>query len=211
MKIFFGGSFDPVHNGHLALAVQIATEFDHKVSFMPLTGNPNYKAPPKASLKDRLAMLELIINLYPAQLEIDYHETAYSEYSPTYHSLTRLRKVYGDDEPFYFVIGGDSLVNLTVWDCWQKLFNLTNFIVARREDYPLEMMPEDLKQEVIPRIDKFNGQHSPCGKIYFSNFTPVEISSTMIRNRVSNLLPVNNLIADKVNQYIINHNLYQGK
>lgn len=211
MKIFFGGSFDPVHNGHLALALQIANEFKHKVSFMPLNGSPNYKAPPQASLNDRLAMLELLIAEHPQQLEIDYHEAQLPEYSPTFFSLTRLRRIYGDSEPFYFVIGGDSLINLSIWDYWQQLFGLTNFIVARRPDYPLEIMSAELAAQVLPRITPFDGNKlTTSGKIHFSEFTPIDISSTLIRSRIKAALPVTELVNHQVSHYINDHNLYQG-
>ena len=210
MKIFFGGSFDPVHNGHLALALQIAREFQHPVSFMPLNGNPNYKAPPQASLNDRLAMLEQLIADYPEQLAIDRHEAQLAEYTPTFYSLTRLRKIYGDAEPFYFVIGSDSLVNLSIWDCWQQLFGLTNFIVARRPDYPLEMMNAELAAAVLPRIATFEGLPIASGKIYNSDIVPMEISSTMIRQRIKAAQSIDDLVNCKVSNYIYNHNLYQG-
>lgn len=210
MKILFGGSFDPIHNGHIMLALQVAGEFNHPVSLLPLAGNPNYKAPPQATLQQRLEMLEIIINKYPEQLNIDYNETRLAEYSPSCFTLQRLRDIYGAQEEFYFIIGGDSLLNLNTWDNWQDLFMLTNFIVAKRPEYPFDNMARELQDEVLPRIAEANQTNSPAGKIIFSDFAPMDISSTAIREAIYNNQNLDQATDPDVYKYIIQHNLYKG-
>lgn len=207
MKILFGGTFDPVHNGHIALAKYISDQFNHIVSFMPLSGVPNYKQPPLASLKERLDMLEIISNKYSKQINIDYNEANLGKYSPTVFTLRRLRKIYGNDEPFYFIIGGDSLVNLDSWDEWTELFELTNFIVATRTNYSVDKMSSQLKEMAMPRITK-KQVLKPCGSIIMTHFEPIDISSTEVRKKILLSQNINNLIDYDVERYIKIHNLY---
>lgn len=209
MKILFGGTFDPIHNGHIALARYISQQFNHHVSLLPLNGVPNYKKPPLASLTQRLAMLQLIANQYPEQIEIDYSEAGLTEYSPTVYTLQRLRQKYGNEMPFYFIIGGDSLVTLDIWDEWQKLFGLTNFIVAARPNYPLNKMSAELQQEVMPRITEDTQQRTANGRIIMTHFEPIELSSTMIRAHVARQTSIAGMVDGKIQEYINEQQLYR--
>lgn len=209
MKILFGGTFDPIHNGHIALALYISQQFNHKVSLLPLNGVPNYKKPPQASLNQRLDMLQLIVNQHPEQIEIDYSEAGLTEYSPTVYTLQRLRKIYGNDVPFYFIIGGDSLISLDIWDEWQTLFELTNFIVATRPNYSLDNMSPELRHEVLPRLTENTQQPTTCGSIIMTHFEPIELSSTAIRTNIIHHHAITNMVDEKIKEYIYEHKLYQ--
>ena len=211
MKIFFGGSFDPIHIGHIKLALQIAQEFDEQVSFLPISGIPNYKTALKTSEEQRLAMLKLVCNKYPMSLNIDYNELDNKEYSPSYFTLQRLRKIYGINEPFYFIIGADSLSYLDSWDNWLDLFDLTNFIVAQRSEYSIEKLTLELQNVIVPRIIEFDkNNQTSAGKIIFSKFAPVQISSTKIRQMIIDIKNINCWLDEDVYKYIITNNLYKG-
>lgn len=207
MKILFGGTFDPIHNGHINLALYISQLFNQQVSYLPISGVPNYKSPPVANLEQRLAMLKLITQKYPQQITIDYNEANLTEYSPTVSTLRRLRKIYGDNEPFYFIIGGDSLVTLDIWDEWEELFKLTNFVVALRPDYPLDKMSEKLTQIVMPLITS-QLCVQPAGSVLLTHFTPTSVSSTEIRRLVHTHNTIDGLVDEDINNYIRKNNLY---
>lgn len=231
MRILLGGAFDPVHTGHIRLALYIHHEFQQPVKFLPLNGVPNYKAPLQASLSQRLDMLKLIILKYPTQLGIDYSETKFNTYSPTYVTLNRLRQRYGTKEAIYFIIGSDSLVTLDSWDNWQQLFTLTNFIVAIRPEYPLSKMSKTLASTVIPRLcappaqithpkldllppnlnpTTLDTSQNSVGQIIMLNLAPTPESSTMIRKQLKDTNKVNSWLPSEIKQYIITHNLYKG-
>lgn len=211
MKIFFGGTFDPVHNGHISLALHIQQEFNHVVSLLPLSGVPNYKLPPKATLQQRLAMLEIIVSKYPRALEIDYSEANLNRYSPTCETLARMRELCGAELGIYFIIGSDSLLSLDTWDNWQQLFSLTNFIVALRPDYPLENMSPRISKFVTPRLRyKFN-YNKPSGEVILINWIPINISSTEIRHRTALGQKIDDLVPLEISNYIRKHNLYLEK
>lgn len=206
MIILFGGTFDPIHNGHLKLALHIASQFNCKVDLLPLNGTPNYKPAPVASLKQRLEMLRLVVTMYPEQLQLNLSETEYPEYSPSYLTLSRLRAKYGKEESFFFIIGGDSLISLTTWDNWKELFNLTNFIVAMRPGYTVENLDNEIIKRLID-IRNYN-QNMPAGQIIITDFTPVDISSTQIRKQQKNLDSIADMVPESVNLYIQQQKLY---
>mgnify|MGYP003503442532 CR=1 FL=1 len=211
MKILFGGTFDPIHIGHIQLARYVSQQFKHPVSLLPLTGVPNYKQPPQASLQQRLAMLEIVAAKYPDEIKIDYSETQLTEYSPTVTTLRRMRQNELTPEIIYFVIGGDSLVTLDIWDEWRDLLKLTNFIVAMRPDYPLSKMSPQLAQELLPRINTTTSAINAVGEIIITHFTPLEVSSTQIRQFCYLGQEINQLVEAEINHYITQNNLYKGK
>lgn len=211
MKILFGGTFDPIHIGHIQLARYVSQQFKHPVSLLPLTGVPNYKQPPQASLQQRLAMLEIVAAKYPDEIKIDYSETQLTEYSPTVTTLRRMRQNELIPEIIYFVIGGDSLVTLDIWDEWRDLLKLTNFIVAMRPDYPLSKMSPQLAQELLPRINNTTSAINAVGEIIITHFTPLEVSSTQIRQFCYLGQEINQLVEAEINHYITQNNLYKGK
>lgn len=211
MKILFGGTFDPIHIGHIQLARYVSQQFKHPVSLLPLTGVPNYKQPPQASLQQRLAMLEIVAAKYPDEIQIDYSETHLTEYSPTVTTLRRMRQIELIPEIIYFVIGGDSLVTLDIWDEWRDLLKLTNFIVAMRPDYPLSKMSPQLAKELLPRINTTMNTINAVGEIIITHFTPLEVSSTQIRQCCAGGQEINQLVEPEINHYITQNNLYKGK
>ncbi|MCC2645490.1 MAG: nadD [Burkholderiales bacterium] len=207
--VIMGGTFDPVHNGHISLARALYRTFGQKVVFMP-TAPPNYKQLPTTTANERLDMLKLAINDNP-HFVIDSSEILQQKYIPTIDSLKALRKKIGYDIPLYFLIGEDSLVNLDTWDSWQMLFNLTNFIVAMRPGYSLDQMSEQLKAQCTKRTIKDKSKLiQPFGQIYFLDFTPLNISSTNIRNNYQQKLPTTGMVDPKVDQYIKDNKLYSS-
>lgn len=206
IKVFFGGTFDPIHNGHIKLALHINNILNAKISLMPNSGTPNYKPKPIATEAERLKMLEIIANKYNKQIDLELNEMEQKKFSPSVDTLKRLRFKYGENIPFWFIIGGDSLINLDNWDNWKELFELTNFMVAMRPKYKISDATEVLQKEIKSRLcNKITS--NIYGKIYFTNFSPIDISSTAIRNNIM-AGNVDSSVDHDVYQYIIDNNLY---
>lgn len=203
-----GGTFDPIHNGHLAIANTVYTKFKQVITFMP-TAIPNYKAAPDATNVQRLKMLELAITNKP-HYKIDTLEINKNSYSCSYSTLTFLRNKIGHNVPIYYIIGQDSLISLDTWDSWQDLFNLTNFIVLNRPDYSYAMMTTKLqtifKERKTTNCDNLN---VPYGKIYMLDFILSNISSTKIRDCVKNNIPIDDYVPPLVAKYILQNNIYK--
>lgn len=209
MKILLGGAFDPIHCGHIQLALDISYCYQHPVDLLPLSGTPNYKPQPVASLAQRLAMLQLIKAKYPQQINLDCSETYYNHYSPTIITLKRMRAELNCSDAMFFIIGSDALITLDSWHEWQQLLNLTNFIVVARPGYDLEQMSAELKQVVTPRLTTQLNKHSIAGKIIVYKTRPSSISSTAIRARCKNAEAIDTLVPAEIANYIITHNLYR--
>ena len=208
LKLIFGGTFDPLHNGHLQLLLHLYQLLGTPISLLPLGGIPSYKAPPQASLAQRLEMLHLIAAQYPEQIEIDTSEALAPSYTPTYLSLQRLRQTHGSAAQLYFILGGDSLVSLDSWDHWRELFTLSNFIVALRPNYSLEQMTPQLKQQVLPRLVPFPATEV-AGQIILTTFKPLAVSSTQIRHHCAQGLNPSAMVNPEIARYILTHNLYK--
>jgi nicotinate-nucleotide adenylyltransferase len=207
--VILGGTFDPIHNGHMQMAHLLLSIFKTKITFIP-TGIPDYKAPPQASNEHRLNMLELALNGHP-YFQIDTRETEAHVYSPTYQTLLGIRREINNQVPIYFLIGGDSLINLDSWDCWVELLGLTHFVVANRMGYSMNAIQSDeLKAEFIKRKrNEFKDLNTrSAGYFYMLDFTPDDVSSTLIRCKVKNGEDISGYVSDSVASYIHQHHLY---
>lgn len=208
--VILGGTFDPIHNGHMEMADILFKTFKTKVTFIP-TGTPPYKAHPKATADDRLEMLKLAIGKN-TNYQIDEREIKSPTYCYSHQSLSILRKQVGNEVAIYFLIGGDSLCSLDTWDYWTELPNLTNFVVANRNGYDLEQIKNKKLYNIINknRIDDLSDQVYPAGKFYMLNYTPQNVSSTFIRNQVLKRADISDLVPNAVANYIVQRHLYQN-
>ena len=208
MLIILGGTFDPIHNGHLQIASYVADKFNSNITFMP-TGIPPYKAKPEVTNLHRLTMLNLAIANY-SQFSIDETEISNSKYCYTYQTLKQLREQIGYTTPVYFIIGSDSLISFDTWDNWQEILDYCSLIVVSRVNYNEKNMSSTLQQFVATRIintiNKF--KQYPWGKICHLDFTPTNVSSTTIRQKIKDGITVDNLIPQSVYQYIVENELY---
>lgn len=206
--IIFGGTFDPLHVGHMLIANKLYDTFQQKITFLP-TGIPPYKPKPQTTTQQRLDMLNLSLN-DDSRFCIDEREIKRNEYCYTYKTLREIRGEIGEQTPLFFVIGSDSLVSLDSWDNWQELFQLTNFIVVARPNYTEQMMSGKLYQQFMVRkqdnLDAF--KRSTAGEIYMLHFDPVDISSTQIRNNIKANLGYENLVPTAVATYIKENRIY---
>ncbi len=208
LKIILGGSFDPVHNGHITLALNIFQQFHHTVDFLPLCGTPNYKAPPKASLHQRLEMLSIVQKLYPKEIGIDYSESSYNNYTPTYLTLKRMRTNYTG--ALFFIIGSDSLLSLESWDHWEEILLLCNLIVVNRPNYSISNLTARLAEVIIPRIRPDPDLQLNQGQVIMARSPESACSSTWIRNTCSHGGRLDkDLVPSAIADYIYQNNLYK--
>ena len=209
MQILFGGTFDPIHNGHIALGIYISNLFQQKVSFLPITGIPKYKQPPIATTNQRLEMLKIITQKYPDNFDINYSEINLANYSPTIDTLNRINTDGQTNNVVSFIIGADSLVTLDTWDEWESLFDFTNFIVAMRPHYELSNMSDKLNNFIKDRfvsINEFSNVHN--GQVVTAEFNPVDIASTNLRKLISCNQNCTDYIDEDVYNYIKKHKIY---
>lgn len=154
LRVYYGGSFDPVHNGHLAIARTARDRLDAEVILVPAR-DPPHKPPTAADAAQRVEMLELAIVGEPG-LRVDRRELARSGPSWTVDTLVELRAELGPEAPIAWLIGADSLRQLHTWNRWTRLFELAHIIAVARpgvdlEDAALRVEAPEVLARIAPR------------------------------------------------------------
>lgn len=198
----YGGTFDPIHTGHLIIADQTREILGlNKVVFLP-NGNPPHKKATKSNKFHRLNMIKIAIEDNPC-FEVSDIEIKREEPSYTYNTVLELKEIYNDE--LYFIIGADSLINLHKWYNYQELIKLCKFVVLPRvlENLETNKNPSDFLKDWIINVLK-----SDIERFIIIDFPMLEISSTIIRNNISNKKSIKYILPEKVIKYIYEENLY---
>ena len=213
----FGGTFDPVHCGHLRLAEEAADALDlASVRWIPAGQPPLRRQPPLASGRQRLDMVCRAIAGNP-RFEIDRAEVEVDQPSFTVLTLERLRQpsVCGPCRPVVLLTGADAFAGMPNWHRWTRLFELAHVAVACRPGYSLqaESLPPALAEQYRHRAcnDPAELAASPAGRIVSFAMTPLGISATRIREALSTGMSPRYLLPEAVLDYIHQHSLYQER
>ncbi len=203
----FGGTFDPVHYGHLRPALEVKQALGMaQVRFIPCY-IPPHRAAPGATPEQRLAMLRLALAGVPGFVA-DERELLRGGPSYMVDTLASLRGELGD-EPLALMLGQDAFAGIDSWHRWQQLFELAHIVVARR---PGSEMPGTgaLAALVADRLADQSAQlhTSPSGKIWFQDVTQLDISATAIRACVKEEGGCRFLTPEPVREYVEAHGLY---
>jgi nicotinate-nucleotide adenylyltransferase len=208
-----GGTFNPVHLGHLRAAEEVAESLQLKqVIFMPAAKPPHKSSAGLVSFDHRWRMLELAVNGNPLFLLSDLeHQRPGKSYSV--ETLTQLSSQYGADEELYFVLGIDAFLELPTWKNYRELFNLCHFVVVARPGFAPESLDEMLKTQVGDSyVFDSNIQgfvHPNKYVVYYREITLLDISSSDIRNLLAGSHSVRYLVPEKVEHYIRQQGLYR--
>lgn len=211
LQALFGGTFDPIHYGHLrpveALARQIGLQ---QVTLLP-NNVPPHKPQPEASAAQRVAMIEQAIADRPL-FNIDLRELQRQTPSYTVETLRGLRAERGPQQPVGFIIGQDSLLTLHHWHQWQELLELCHLLVCKRPGYPAEMANEEMQNWLDRHVcrDTARFHQQPHGLIYLADTPMINISATEIRQRYLQKQSCSDLLPDAVIDYISHAGLYRG-
>lgn len=188
LHIVFGGTFDPPHNGHIALALAASERFDSDVWLMP-NGRPRHRVGPQVDAETRAELVELAIADHP-KLHIDRREISgvvtgeLSGYSVD--TLEALRRELGPEQPIAWLLGADSFRSLHQWHRWERLGELTHFIVVERPGEALDDLDPELGAWANGRWRDHPSAlaKASAGLLYRLPFTPRGESSTAIRQRL---------------------------
>ena len=208
----FGGTFDPVHFGHLRLATELAEAFRlDQVIFIP-NGLPYHRGrDAHATTEQRLTMLKLA-TARDARFDVDDRELRREGETYSYDTLTEIRKERGPDLPLVFLAGSDAFAKIDTWHRWTELFDLAHFAVAIRagDDQWFSKGPGAFPKEAWPRItlNLRELQAAPAGRIMTFSMTPIAISSSAIRTLAGEGASIRYLTPDPVVEYVRGHHLY---
>jgi len=206
-----GGTFDPVHNGHLSMVGHVLDVFSFdSLLFIPAARPPHKGHIETTPFHDRLAMLELAIRADNRFLvsDLEAHRDG-----PSYSidTLIDLKAILADKVQLFFIIGTDAFVELNTWKKYRGLTDHANLVVIDRPDYPLRKV-----EGVVNQLGNYSfDPDQVCwiapehkGKVYPLAVPPVDISSTDIREKIAGGQSFENLVPPSVFQYIIEHGLY---
>lgn len=189
-----GGTFDPVHNAHLAIARRALEALGAaRVLWLP-TGNPRYRKPAVASARDRVAMLRIAIAGEP-RWAIDERELAPGASAYAIDTLKALRAELGADSPLVMLIGSDQFAKLDTWHRWRELFGLARFAVFAR---PVAGTAAVAGPAGVPK-----------GGVIQVPFEPLAISASGLRAHIGRGEDVSALLPAPVLAYIREHGLYR--
>ena len=210
-----GGTFDPIHHGHLRIAQEALEQCDlAQVRFVPC-GTPPHRPAPQAAAKSRWEMVRLALNGHPDFL-VDVHEVFRTDPCYTVDTLAALRAELGPQQPLCLILGGDAFLQLHTWHEWKRLFDLAHIVVLQRAGgQPLGNAMSQRRCRTANRIPRAprprrrRAARSPNGAIFVADMPALEISSTDIRRRCADGKSVRYLVPDAVVNYINTNSLYR--
>ena len=205
----FGGTFNPVHNGHLRIAIELAELLEVDSLRMIPCALPAHREAPSASPEQRLQMLTLGIGEQP-QLIADDIELCRDGPSYTIDTLRLIRQQIGDSTPLYLCVGMDVLSSLDSWQNWQQLTDYCHLLVSSRPGYRVPQsgpLAEWIKERLCDDLPAL--KQSSAGRLHLCNLTMLAISSTAIRNKISAGAKIDYLTPAAVVNYIQQQHLYE--
>lgn len=212
----FGGTFDPIHCGHVKAAESVQRIFDFdRILFIPSYIPPHKESVDVASAEHRLKMVELALTPFdrfsPSSIEIDARGTSYSIVT-----LNRIKEMFPRAD-IYFLLGIDAFVEIETWKDYENVLEQCSFIVMSRPGYSLDQAKQVLSDKYNQRIIEVRGPvpMDNAGffihKIYLCPIHTLDISSSEVRKRVGKNQSIEGLVPENVGNYIKEKRLYLRK
>ena len=202
-----GGTFDPIHYGHLRPAQEVLHALDlGEIRFIP-AANPPHRHPPVATVEQRLRMVELAVADISG-FTVDERELKRGGFSYTVPTLESLRREWGA-RPLCLLMGVDAFEDIETWHQWQRLTALAHFIVMTRPGWSFPGS-DALPSWAQGRLERDPGKlmQTPGGKIFFQAVTPQDISATRVRAAIASGEPVEQMLPPAVHAYIRTNRIY---
>lgn len=204
-----GGTFDPVHIGHLRSAVEVAEALQLDELRLIPSARPPHRNAPQVSAQDRLAMVTLAVADADV-LEVDDRELQRDKPSYSIDTLESLRSELGSDDQLFLLLGWDAFCGLPSWQRWEELLQHCHILVLQRPDADSEA-PEALRDLLAARsVSTPSALEGAGGQIAFIWQTPLAVSATQIRALLASGKSARFLVPDTVLAYIHAHGLYRG-
>ncbi len=193
-----GGTFNPIHKGHIELALAAYKQFSLDKVLVMISPNPPHKAGNDIlDINDRVNMVKIATKEYPTELEFSDFELKREGYIYTAETLTLLKDENPDTE-YYFIMGGDSIGNIEKWYHPEIIFDKACIIAAGRN----EMRDSQMEEYIEYLKNKYNAN------ISLLVMDDIPISSSMIRERIKSQESINDLVPNCVEKYIQEYCLY---
>lgn len=209
--VLLGGSFDPVHAGHVALARYLAVLLAPDELRLIPAGNPWQKAPLRAAAQERIDMLRLALDSLHVPLVVDRREIERDGPTYTIDTLRSLRAELGPAPSLVLAIGADQLLRLDTWREWPALFDHANLCVAPRPGFDTAAIPDAVKREFSRRAaTPAQLRATPHGLACIASGLAWDVSSTALRDTLARGGNPGSLLPAPVLDYIERHHLYRS-
>lgn len=202
-----GGTFDPVHIGHLRSAIEVleGCALD-EVRLIP-GAVPPHRATPMVGAQQRLDMVRLAVEGVTG-LSVDDRELRREGPSWTIDTLLSLRQELPAETQLYFILGQDAFAGLPKWHRWQELLQHCHLLVLQRPHLPVHL-PDELQQLLQQvQVTEPSQLQGPAGQIAMLEQTPLPVAATALRQACGEGRDIRYLVPDAVHQYIQHHGLY---
>lgn len=203
-----GGTFDPVHLGHLRLALELKQQLDLAEMRLIPCHKPPHRDEPKATSEQRAEMLRIALKKCP-ELQLDECELVRNRPSYTYETLQELRAELGAEVSLVLCMGEDAFAGLPNWYCWQELITLAHIVVIARPGWNLPDSSQAVDLLRKHQRDANSLNYEPAGSIVLQSPRLLPISATEIRQQIQKGESAQFLVSDVVWQYIKANQLYQ--
>jgi nicotinate-nucleotide adenylyltransferase len=208
----FGGTFNPIHYGHLRSAEEVAEALDlGRIWFIPAAFPPHKASPDVTPFEVRLAMTRLAVGRHP-RLAVSDVEGRRPGRSYSIDTLRHLRGEFGPDRELYFILGMDAMLDIASWKDYRELFTLSHFVVLDRPGYDRDELAELLTRQVHPDFKPLSSgvgfQHPGGCRILFQATTLMDISATRLRRLVHQGGSIRYLLPERVRRFILKNRLY---
>ena len=194
-----GGTFDPIHIGHLVTAEEAWQQYDLDVVMFIPAGLPPHKSSEHISEAEHRYMMTILAVINNPRFQVSRFEIDKRTPSYTIDTVKYFLNLYGENTNIYFITGTDAVLEILTWKNIEELLDICNFIAASRPDYSLE------------KIHKTVGLHYPAilNKVHLLENPAMSVSSTYIRERVKAGKTIKYLTDEMVEHYIYKYGLYQ--
>lgn len=204
-----GGTFNPIHFGHLNLANCLVDYLHVESVRMIPCAIPPHRETPSVSAEQRLAMLQLAIDDHPL-LTSDDLELRKSTPSYSIETVQQIRQQVGEETPLFFCIGMDSLLTIDSWHHWQQLLDYCHLAICPRPGYKLPIkghLAEWIEQNLCDDIERVKTLAQGC--LHLCKIPLKDISSTAIRDSIKCAQSIDHLTPKSVVNFITKHSLYE--
>ncbi|MDX1763330.1 MAG: nicotinate-nucleotide adenylyltransferase [bacterium] len=208
----FGGTFNPIHMGHLITAEEIRQQLAlDRIVFIPSAQPPHKPALQLVGAVHRLAMARLAVSdnrhFQVSSMELDRQGPSYSV-----DTVAACRKLWGPEREIFFILGIDAFLEIGTWHQPERLPSLCNLVVISRPDYPLDGARATLAETfgIDPPLEGREVALPGGHRLYLVDVLPIGISSSLIRERICAGRSAKYLLPDSVESYILSHDVYRS-
>jgi nicotinate-nucleotide adenylyltransferase len=216
----YGGTFDPIHDGHIEVARSILRRFNLDTLLLVLAACPPHKDPGSISMAYHRYAMAAMASLDVEGISVSSLELEHSDRPYTFETMGTLRCMHGEEAAIFLILGSDSFEDLHKWREPERILESCSIIVAARPGYEITELAAMLGGKDLHRYiedlrgvgaDDRRGAETPRrGAIYLTDLVEVDISSTDIRERVSRGMSIEGMVPVSVERYIRKYGLYRG-